>query len=91
MAWYHHLIYIIPIISVLLFHFVGDVGWFGSIFFTVAFAGTLLAKSGGIGIGGGGGGSSSSSPPRPPIPTPYGVNDPKNHLNGGKRRIGKNK
>ena len=52
---------------------------------------TLLAKSGGIGIGGGGGSSSSSprQPPPPPIPIPYGIDDPKNHLNGGKRRFGK--
>ena len=89
MSWLYHLIWIIPVIGVILFHYEGGVGWFGSIFFTLAFAGMLfsaIAKGGVPDIGG----SSAPKPYNPMRPQQYNQTEVQ-QLNGGKKHGKKRK
>jgi hypothetical protein len=90
MSWLYHLIWIIPVIGVILFHYEGGVGWFGSVFFTLALVGTLfrfLAEGGVPDMGG-------SSAPKPYNPLKPQYTPPQytqaqlngaQQLNGGKK------
>jgi hypothetical protein len=89
MSWLYHLIWIIPVIGVILFHYEGGVGWFGSIFFTLAFAGMLfsaIAKGGVPDMGG----SSAPKPYNPMRPQQYSPTEVQ-QLNGGKKHGKKRK
>jgi len=91
MSWLYHLIWIIPVIGVILFHYEGGVGWFGSIFFTLALVGTLFRfiAEGGIPDMGG----SSAPKPYNPIKPQYQAPQytPPQQLNGGKKHGKKRK
>ena len=90
MSWLYHLIWIIPVIGVILFHYEGGVGWFGSIFFTLALVGTLFRfiAEGGIPDMGG---SSAPKPYNPIKPQYQAQYNPPQQLNGGKKHGKKRK
>jgi hypothetical protein len=86
MSWLFHLIWIIPVIGVISLHYFGGVGWFGSVFFTLALAGTLFSAIAQGGIPDMGGNSSSSQNQKVlyPPPTQQALQGAQ-QLNGGKK------
>jgi hypothetical protein len=90
MSWLYHLIWIIPVIGIILFHYEGGVGWFGSVFITLALVGTLFSAIAKGGMPNMGGGSSSSQNQRAPPPTLYDMSQVQ-QLNGGKKHGKKRK